>query len=312
MIIETHSLTKRYDNKLACNDINISVGAGEIYGFLGPNGAGKSTCIKMLTGLIFPTSGSGTVLGRPLGDVQARRRMGYLPEQFRYQPWMTGEELLAFHTQLFKLPKSKERIAGVLQRVGLSGQGKYKIGGYSKGMQQRIGLAAALLPKPELLFLDEPTSALDPIGRKEVRDIISSLKDEGTTVFLNSHLLSEVESVCDSVAIISHGHVARSGKLNEILETKLTLRLRADNLSDETAAQLRARFDDKLQVHPDGALTLSLSAREQIPEIAAFVISQGVQLFELSPEHETLESAFLRIVGVNGENGEEGSLSQPS
>ena len=194
-VIETTALTKRYGPKLACHEINISVGAGEIFGFLGPNGAGKSTCIKMLTGLTVPTSGSGAVLGRPLGDVLARRKMGYLPEQFRYQAWMTGEELLQFHCQLYKLPKSEWRVGEVLRRVGLEGQGKVKVGGYSKGMQQRIGLAAALLPRPELLFLDEPTSALDPIGRKEVRDIISSLRDEGTTVFLNSHLLSEVESV---------------------------------------------------------------------------------------------------------------------
>jgi len=306
MVIETRSLTKRYGDKLACNDINIAVGDGEIFGFLGPNGAGKSTCIKMLTGLIFPTSGGGTVLGRPLGDVQARRRMGYLPEQFRYQPWMTGEELLEFHSRLFKLPKSARRVQETLARVGLAGQGKYKVGGYSKGMQQRIGLAAALLPGPELLFLDEPTSALDPIGRKEVRDIISSLKGEGTTVFLNSHLLSEVESVCDSVAIISGGHVAKAGKMAELLESCITLRLRADGLTDGLLAQLQANFDDKLQSHPDGAYTLSLRDREQVPEIAAFVIARGARLLELTPEHETLESAFLRIVGG------EGSASQPS
>jgi len=306
MIIETSSLTKRYGDKLACYNINISVKAGEVFGFLGPNGAGKSTCIKMLTGLTFPTSGGGTVLGRPLGDVTARHKMGYLPEQFRYQPWMTGEELLAFHCRLFKLPKSKQCVANALQRVGLAEQGKYKIGGYSKGMQQRIGLAAALLPQPELLFLDEPTSALDPIGRKEVRDIITSLRDEGTTVFLNSHLLSEVESVCDSVAIIQNGQVARAGKMIDLLEAKVTLRLRAEGLPPESVGQLRAKWDERLVTHPDGAFTLLLKSREHVPEIAAFVIAQGCRLLELSPEHETLESAFLRIVG------EEGNLSQPS
>ena len=297
MVIETQALTKQYGDKLACADINITVESGEVFGFLGPNGAGKSTCIKMLTGLIFPTSGGGKVLGKPLGDVSARRRMGYLPEQFRYQPWMTGEELLMFHSRLFKLPKSKQRVDEALNRVGLGGQGRYKVGGYSKGMQQRIGLAAALLPDPELLFLDEPTSALDPIGRKEVRDIISSLRDEGTTVFLNSHLLSEVESVCDSVAIINRGHVARAGKMADLLETRTTLRLRAENLTDATLRQVSALFGTIPQTHPEGAYTLSLKSREQTPEIAAFMISNGVRLFELTPEHETLESAFLRIVG---------------
>ena len=306
MIIETQALTKRYGDVLACRSVDIAVGAGEIFGFLGPNGAGKSTCIKMLIGLIFPTSGGGTVLGRPLGDVSARKKMGYLPEQFRYQPWMTGAELLEFHCRLFKLPKSKQRVDEALRRVGLADQGGYKVGGYSKGMQQRIGLAAALLPDPELLFLDEPTSALDPIGRKEVRDIISSLRENGTTVFLNSHLLSEVETVCDTVAIIHQGKVARSGKMGDLLEAKVTLRLRADGLSDESVSRLREIFDENLQIHADGAFTLSLKTRDQIPDVAAFVIDQGARLHELSPEHETLESAFMRIVG------EEGLPSQPS
>ena len=305
-VIETTRLSKLYGDKIACKDVDISVGAGEVFGFLGPNGAGKSTCIKMLTGLVIPTSGSATVLGRPIGDVSARRKMGYLPEQFRYQAWMTGEDLLVFHSRLFKLPISKARIEEALKRVGLDGQGQYKIGGYSKGMQQRIGLAAALLPDPELLFLDEPTSALDPVGRKEVRDIISSLREDGTTVFLNSHLLSEVETVCDSVAIIHHGMVAHSGKMRDMLEADVSLRVRMDGLSQEGVDQLRIRYDMNLQPHPDGALTLSLKSRDAIPEIAAFITGQGARLFELTPEHETLESMFLRIIG------EEGSPSLPS
>ena len=305
-VVETAALSKRYGDKVACNEIGITVGAGEIYGFLGPNGAGKSTCIKMLTGLVIPTSGGATVLGRPLGDVAARRKMGYLPEQFRYQPWMTGEDLLNFHSRLFKLEKSRQRTQDTLRRVGLEGQGKYKIGSYSKGMQQRIGIAAALLPDPELLFLDEPTSALDPVGRKEVRDIISSLREEGTTVFLNSHLLSEVESVCDSVAIIHHGRIVRAGKMRELLEAKVSLRLRAEKLQPESIDYLRNNYDESLVQHTDGAYTISLKSLDQIPEIAAYVTGQGARLFELTPEHETLESLFLRIVG------EEGSPSLPS
>ena len=295
-VIETAALSKRYGDKIACNEIDISVGAGEIYGFLGPNGAGKSTCIKMLTGLIIPTAGGATVLGRPLGDVSALRKMGYLPEQFRYQPWMTGEDLLEFHSRLFKLEKSRQRTQDTLRRVGLEGQGKYKVGSYSKGMQQRVGIAAALLPDPELLFLDEPTSALDPVGRKEVRNIISSLREEGTTVFLNSHLLSEVESVCDSVAIIHHGRIVRAGKMRELLEAKVTLRLRADNIPQECVDHLRSYFDESLVQHSDGAYTISLASLDQIPDIAAYVTEHGARLYELTPEHETLESLFLRIV----------------
>ena len=297
MVIETRALTKRYGKKTACSDISISVTEGEIYGFLGPNGAGKSTAIKMLTGLIFPTSGEGTVLGKPLGDVSARKKMGYLPENFRYQTWMTGDDLLEFHSQLFKLPKSRERTGEVLKLVGLSDQGRVKVGEYSKGMQQRIGLACALLPRPELLFLDEPTSALDPIGRKEVRDIIRKLKEDGTTIFLNSHLLAEVEAVCDSVSIINHGVVARSDSMKDLLEERMSLEVRAEGMTDEVLNGLREHFDSELVEAPDGAYLLKLAKPEDVPEVAALIVSGGARLHELTPKRETLESVFMRIIG---------------
>ena len=297
MVIETHALTKRYGTKTACSDISISVKMGEIYGFLGPNGAGKSTAIKMLTGLIFPTSGEGAVLGRPLGDVLARRKMGYLPENFRYQSWMTGEDLLEFHSRLFRLPKSRERIEEVLKLVEMQDQGKVKVGAYSKGMQQRIGLACALLPRPELLFLDEPTSALDPIGRKEVRDIIQQLKQDGTTVFLNSHLLAEVEAVCDSVSIISRGVVVRSDSMKDLLEERMSLRVVTEGMTQEVLSGLRERFDRELVEQADGAYILKVGKPEAVPEVAAFIVGGGVRLHELTPQRETLESVFMRIVG---------------
>lgn len=295
MIIETDGLTKIYGNKTACNEITLSVEAGQVFGFLGPNGAGKSTCIKMLTGLVFPTSGSGTVLGKPLGDVSARKKMGYLPELFRYQDWMTGLDLLQFHSQLAGLKNSKERIADVLKIVGLEGQEKYKVGSYSKGMQQRIGLACALLPNPQLLFLDEPTSALDPIGRKAVRDIIVSLKNEGMTVFLNSHLLSEVESVCDHVTIINKGKVARSASMDDLLSNKLTLTIRAKGITEEIFTYLSENYDAVEQL-PNGYFSLSVHDDEEIPAISSYLISNGVTLYELTPHRETLESVFMQIV----------------
>lgn len=299
-VIETRGLTKVYGKKTACKDISITVKAGEVYGFLGPNGAGKSTSIKMLTGLIFPTAGEGSVLGKPLGNVQARRKMGYLPEQFRYQSWMTGEDLLAFHSDLFKLEKSRERTAEVLKLVGLEGQGRVKVGAYSKGMQQRIGLACALLPRPELLFLDEPTSALDPIGRKDVRDIIKKLKDEGTTVFLNSHLLSEVEAVCDSVTIIHKGTVARSGAMLDMLEERISLLVRSDGMSEELESRLRNAFDSAMTRQTDGSLTMVLRSTDAVPAVAAMIIENGGALHELTPVRETLESVFMRIVEGGG------------
>lgn len=296
MIIETQGLTKKYGNKTACDQINLSVEAGQVYGFLGRNGAGKSTCIKMLTGLVFPTSGSGTVLGRPLGDVSAREKMGYLPELFRYQDWMTGLDLLNFHAQLIRLKNSSDQITRVLKLVGLEGQEKYKVGSYSKGMQQRIGLACALLPNPDLLFLDEPTSALDPIGRKDVRDIIISLRNEGTTVFLNSHLLGEVESVCDNITIIHKGKVAQSASMEELLSQKLTLTIRADGITGELFSFLKKKYDS-LQKLANGSLTVILNEYDEIPFIASYMVSNGVTLYELTPHRETLESVFMQMVG---------------
>lgn len=299
MVIETHALTKKYGNKTACDQINLSVEAGQVYGFLGRNGAGKSTCIKMLTGLVFPTSGSGTVLGRPLGDVAAREKMGYLPELFRYQDWMIGLDLLNFHAQMVRMKNTKNQISRVLKLVGLEGQEKYKVGSYSKGMQQRIGLACALLSDPRLIFLDEPTSALDPIGRKDVRDIIVSLKNEGTTVFLNSHLLSEVEAVCDSVTFIHKGTVVKSARMNDLLMDKILLTIRAEGITSEVFSKLNQQYGS-LQKLADGSLTVFLEDYEQIPFLASGLITDGVTLYELTPHRETLETVFMQIVGEEG------------
>lgn len=304
MIIETNELTKKYGNKTACDSINLSVQEGHVYGFLGRNGAGKSTCIKMLTGLVHPTSGSGTVLGKPLGNVSAREKMGYLPELFRYQDWMTGLDLLNFHSQLIKLKNKDDQIKRVLRLVGLEGQEKYKVGSFSKGMQQRVGLACALLPNPKLLFLDEPTSALDPIGRRDVRDIIVALKNEGTTVFLNSHLLSEVEAVCDYVTFINRGTVVKSAPIEELLTNQIKLTIKADGVNDDLSVKIKSEFSTFQRVE-DGNFTVQLKNRNDIPLIASTLISNGATLFELTPHRETLESVFLNIVG----DGEEGLTS---
>lgn len=296
MIIETERLTKFYGEKVGCKDISISVNKGEIFGFLGPNGAGKSTFIKMLVGLIFPTSGKAYVLGEPLGNVQARKKIGYLPETFRYQDWMTGVDLLSFHASLYKLDKLKTSsiIEEVLSLVKLKGHEKYRIGTYSKGMQQRIGLACALLADPDLLFLDEPTSALDPIGRKEVRNIILELKNRGKSVLLNSHLLSEVEMICDSAAIIKKGSIAAFGKMDDMLENKITLEIRAENIHDELLAKLRTLDPD--MGHRNGKMTLTVKDNADIPHIASLIIENGGKLYELTPRKESLENAFISLV----------------
>lgn len=297
MVIQTENLTKQYGKKRGCENINISVEEGSLYGFLGPNGAGKSTCIKMLTGLIFPTSGTATVLGEPIGSKKARSKMGYLPEQFRYQNWMTGYDLLDFHTRLYGMFPSSERNESVLKRVGLDGQGKFRVGSYSKGMQQRIGLACALLPDPDLLLLDEPTSALDPVGRKEVRDIMLSLHKEGKTIFLNSHLLTEVETVCETVTIIHKGSVARTSSMRDLLEESVSLCIRAVGIGDELLERIKARFDASPVQTAEGLLSLKLKDTSDVPAVAAMLIDGGAELYELSPKRETLENVFLRIVG---------------
>src|SRR5437016_6077669 len=197
----------------------MTVPRGEIFGFLGPNGAGKTTSVKLLLGLLRPTSGEAWLLGETIGDLKTRRRIGYLPELFRYQGWLTAREVLALHCDLAPLERStwREEIKRALETVGLTDRGDSRVSTFSKGMQQRLGLGAALLGKPELVFLDEPTSALDPVGRHDVREIIRGLASRGTAVFLNSHLLSEVEQVCDRVAVVDHGRVIASGTMDGLL-----------------------------------------------------------------------------------------------
>src|SRR5579872_6594227 len=197
----------------------MTVPRGEVFGFLGPNGAGKTTAVKVLLGLLAPSSGEGWLLGHPIGDLSTRRRIGYLPELFRYQTWLSAREVLTLHCELAPLPRGKwqSAIAESLETVGLTDRADDRVGTFSKGMQQRLGLGAALLGSPELVFLDEPTSALDPVGRHDVRTIIRELADRGTAVFLNSHLLSEVEQVCDRVAVVDHGRVIATGTMRDLL-----------------------------------------------------------------------------------------------
>lgn len=294
--IETLGLTKLYGTKTGCLDVTINCRRGEIFGFLGPNGAGKSTFVKLLTGLLFPTSGKAFILGRPVGDVAVRRKIGYLPENFKYQDWMTGEDLLSFHASLYRLDKkTKERRMGeTLETAGLKGSEKYRIGTYSKGMQQRIGIAAALLCDPEVLFLDEPTSALDPVGRKEIRDLLLRLKDCGKTVFLNSHLLGEVEAICDSIAIIKNGCILRQGSIENILDGKTVLSITAGNITQPVLYRLK-ELDPDLKQNGDH-LEMHIAGRELIPKIAGILVENGCCVYELVSRRESLENLFIHII----------------
>ena len=293
--IHTQDLSKRYGSTVALSGLTMTVRRGEIFGFLGPNGAGKTTAVKLLVGLIHPTGGQGWVLGAPLGDRETRRHIGYLPELFRYQDWLTGREVLDLHCELAGIPRSDrtDEIDAALAIVGLERRGNDRVGTYSKGMQQRLGLGTALLGRPELIFLDEPTSALDPVGRHDVREIIRGLKDRGSTVFLNSHLLNEVEQVCDRVAVINRGGVLALGTLDEIRGGDTVVRLRLESVGPDGAEILRgygARRDEGRYIIPG-------LCDDAIPRLVARLVEAGVAVHAVEPAHRTLEDEFLHLLG---------------
>lgn len=280
---------------MALSGLTMSVRRAEIFGFLGPNGAGKTTAVKLLVGLAQPTAGEGWVLGAPIGDLGTRRRLGYLPELFRYQGWMTAREVLGLHCRLAEIPKAewREETESALATVGLAERGDDRVEGFSKGMQQRLGLGVALLGRPELVLLDEPTSALDPVGRHDVREILRALKARGTAVFLNSHLLSEVEQVCDRIAVVDHGRVIATGTMADILGQDGAVRIRATGLqaADRTGLQAYARFDE------DGEwMTFRGLPSERVPDLVGEIVKHGGRVYAVEPRHETLEDRFLELL----------------
>jgi ABC-2 type transport system ATP-binding protein len=277
------------------------VQSGEVFGFLGPNGAGKTTTVKILLGLVVATSGEARLFGQPVGDAEARRRVGYLPENFRFHDWLTGYELLDFHARLAGLSRDErhERIPRVLETVGLTGRSGDRIHSYSKGMTQRIGLAQAIIHEPDLVLLDEPTSALDPVGRREVRDLIRSLRARGMTVFLNSHLLSEVEMVCDRVAIVDGGRVVRSGRLSELLGGLPELRVTVDRI-DELLLEIMASHGRVLDI-ADATVVLGVEELEVAPRLSEALVRAGYCLYAMVPSHQSLEDLFVSLVeGTEG------------
>jgi len=294
--IETNGLRKQFGEKVAVEDLSLAVPRGEVFGFLGPNGAGKTTSLKMLLGLVEATAGSATVLGAPLGDRATRARMGFLPEHFRFQDWLTGRELLHFHGRLYGLGGAalEARADELLTRVDLLDAAHRAVRTYSKGMMQRIGLAQALLAKPELVFLDEPTSGLDPLGRLLVRDIIHELKADGTTVFLNSHLLGEVEATCDRVVFVKAGRAVHELLLSGDV-AGLDVELRTGPLDDGARAALAEL--GAVQPGLDGCVRMRVAALDVLPEIARRLVARGVALYEMKAARKSLEAWFLEVMG---------------
>ena len=298
-VIEVAGLRKRYGKIEALAGLTMTVQPGEVFGFLGPNGAGKTTTVKLLLGLARPSGGSGRVLGAPLGDRKSRRRIGYLPELFRYQPWLRAREVIALHADLIGLagPGRSRSIDDVLGLVGLAERAGHAVSGFSKGMQQRLGLGVALLGDPALVILDEPTSALDPIGRMDVRGILRHASDRGAAVFLNSHLLSEVERVCDRVAIVDRGRVVAEGPLVEVLGGRET-RIRVDGLAPEALEGVLAAFGPATF---DGAeLVVADLDEDRVPDLVAALVGLGARVREVRSARESLEQRFLELVGHAG------------
>jgi len=293
-------LRRRYGRRQAVDDVSFEVDRGQVVGLLGPNGAGKTTVIKMLLGLVRPDAGEAMLLGRPAAEPSARARVGYLPELFRYQPWLTAAEVLTLHVRLAGADVSAAERSDCLALVGLGARARDRVGGFSKGMQQRLGLAVALVARPELVVLDEPTSALDPLGRVDVRDIVLSLRSRGVAVLLNSHLIGEVERVCDRVVILDRGRVAASGTLAELLGQR-ELRLQLSDLSPAA----HARLDATGRVQQEGDwFTVALPADDAgtaVPDLVRDLVGLGVRVHAAEPARISLEERLLGILRANEE-----------
>lgn len=296
MLLKVRNLSKNFGDIVACADICLSLEEGQVFGLLGPNGAGKSTLLKMMLGLVKPSSGQAFIQGIAVDKTESRKNIGYLPELFRLYEWLSAYDLLSLYARFYSIPLRQERkaIEAALELVGLYGREKEKIQGYSKGMQQRLALAGAVLHKPVLLFLDEPTSALDPIGRREVRDIVKRLQNEGASIFLNSHLLGEVEMTCSHLGFIKNGRLIAQGRTEDFIQDSHELRIQADNIKAELISELDS--EGKLIRYENEQLILKISTREEIPYIIDELVSRGVRIFDVNSASKSLEDIFLEMI----------------
>lgn len=302
--IETENLTQDYATGFwrkrrvrALDGLSLQVEAGEVFGLLGPNGAGKTTTFKILLGLIKPTAGSARILGAAISEVKMRARVGYLPEQPYFYDYLTAREFLAYCGALCDLPatEARQRAAELLNQVGLAESADKQLRKFSKGMLQRVGLAQALINDPEVLFLDEPMSGLDPLGRREVRDLIVNLRARGKTIFFSSHILTDVEAMCDRVAILNRGRLIESGKLSEILKTRSNqIEAVVSGINEQALVQLR-KFAAEVLPTPEGARVWLKDDRDagQLLEITH---QAGGRLVSINPVRESLEELFVREV----------------
>ena len=303
--IRTEALTKHYSvgfwrprPYVALDSLTLEVARGDVFGFLGPNGAGKTTTLKLLMQLLFPTSGTAEILGRPAGDVAVRRRIGYLPENPYFYDNLTAEELLVYFAGLFGLPRhdARARAARLLDEVGIGAERRLHLRKFSQGMIQRVGIAQALINEPEVVFFDEPMSGLDPLGRREVRELILGLRDRGVTVFFSSHVLADAEALCNRVAIVAKGRLAASGTLADLN----VFRVRGWELvvSDLDPARLDRRRMQFTRVTPigDRQFSLELPATASPEQTIVDLVKEGARVTSLTPVRDTLEDFFVKHV----------------
>lgn len=303
--IEFKEVTKTYRRRFAglevpaLTHVSFEVGAGEVCAFLGPNGAGKTTSINILMGFLYADWGQINVLGYEPGDVRAKQKIGFVPENFAFYRHLNAEKLLRFHLALAggDMSKSTGLIRDLLFKVQLTGYEKLKIGKYSRGMVQRLGIAQALLSDPQLLVLDEPTSGLDPTGRREVKDLIHAMKNEGKTIFLSSHILSEVEQICDRAIIINKGRLVRMGTLSELLGAGDQVEVVADQLPADMEPLL-AEWGATIERGPQAVrITVAISHKRELVER---LWASGSDVISLLPVRSSLEDAYMKLIGPPG------------
>ncbi len=303
-VISTKNLRKEYSTKtfskekvVALKNFTFEVNKGEIVGLLGPNGAGKTTLIKILLGIVSSTEGEARVLDKPLTDISYKRKVGYLPENHKYPNYLKGGQVMEYFGRLSGLDDKtiKAKTKEYLTLFGIEKWEKSNIKKYSKGMLQRLGLAQAMINDPDLLFLDEPTDGVDPIGRKHIRDVLLHLKGQGKTIFLNSHLLSEVELICDRVAILNKGELLREGTVDEITTTGSNYKFTTSDLSDELSNSLLR--DYKVVLHGKTGFLYPTESIEDLNKLIDHLRSKQVLLHNVSLEKSTLENMFINLIG---------------
>ena len=303
--LATNELTKDYAVGFwrkrpyrALDRLTLEVAAGEVFGFLGPNGAGKTTTLKLLMRLVFPTSGSAELLGRPAGDLDVRRRIGYLPEHPYFYDYLTAEELLSYFAGLFGISGQERhrRVARLLDEVGIGAERRLQLRKFSKGMLQRVGIAQALLNEPELVIFDEPMSGLDPLGRRDVRSLILRLRDRGCTVFFSSHVLSDAEALCSRVAILAKGRLVTSGRLTDMLAFQIRgWEVVAGGVTPSLLAGLTPRATTVARIGDD-RYVFDLPVDPAPDRFVADLSAAGATLLSVNPLRDTLEDFFVKQV----------------